>query len=282
MKNLVRKTGRALGFGLLFFVLRAVQLRKGFSYATGLALPSAAGTALAVCLALAAGAELLLALRLSGEKLPFRRRFAPAEGMKTALVMGGMLMAAGGALLAACCVTGGGIAAGAAGVLGVAAGVGVVLFTQQMGHRVELGVGPLLPALFFGVFLVLAEYLPEADDPVLARYYIPVLAAAMAAYAFSALAGCVQGETSPRWFTPVAELTAALCVAAIADSTGPFSPGLKGVSRALVYAGCALILGTFLALQRRDDELPPEEEEEAEENEAGEEPAEGSEELEAD
>lgn len=279
MRNFVGKAGRPVGFGLLFFALRAAQLRSGFDSATGLALPSAAGTALAVCLVLAAAVEVLLSLRLSKEKLPFRRRFAPAEEIKALLVMGGMLLALGGALLAARAVTGGGIALGAAGVLGVAAGVGAVLFTQQIGHKVELSVMPLLPAIFFGVFLVLSEYLPKADNPVLAQYYIPVLASALTAYAFSALAGCVQGETSPRWFTPVAELAAALCLAAIADSVGPFSPGLGGIGRALVYGGCALLLGTFLLLQRREGELPPEKEPvETEDGPAGEAP-EGSEEA---
>lgn len=259
MENFVRKAGRPVGFGLLFFVLRTMQLRSGFDPVTGLSLPSAAGTALAVCLALAAVVEVLLALGLSGEKLPFQRRFAPAAEMKTALVMGGMLLALGGALLTARAVTGGGIALAAAGVLGIAAGVGAVLFVRQPGRREKAGVAPLLPALFFGVFLVLSEYLPEADNPVLAQYYLPVLASAMTAYAFSALAGCVQGEVSPRWFTPAAELAAALCLGAIADSTGPFSPGLGGIARALVYAACALILGNFLLLQRRDGQLPPEE-----------------------
>ena len=154
MRNFVGKAGRALGFGLLFFVLRTVQLWSGFDHATGLALSPAAGTALAVCLALAAAVEILLALRRSGEKLPFRRRFAPAGEMKLPLVMGGMLLALGGALLAAGNLVPirGGVymAQSAAGVLGIAAGVGVVIFTQQAGRRAEQSVLPLLPAMFFG------------------------------------------------------------------------------------------------------------------------------------
>ena len=148
-----------------------------------------------------------------------------------------------------------------------------MLFRSQAGRRAEQGVLPLLPAMFFGVFLVLSEYLPEADNPVLARFYIPVLASALTAYAFSALAGCVQGEASPRWFTPVAELATALCIAAIADGIGPFYPVARvRPGKPLVYGGCALILLSFLALQRRDGELP---EEEAAEDADGD-PAEGS------
>ena len=240
MRNFVEKAGRAVVLGLLFFGLRLLQLRSGFDPETGLALPSAAGTALAACLAAAAALEALLALRLSKEKIPFRRRFAPVGGMKMALVMGAMLLIAGSALMAACAVIGSGIALGAAGLLGAAAGVGVLLFTQQTGRRVDLSVMPLLPAMFFAVFLVLAEYLPEADNPVLAGYYIPVLAAAMTAYAFS-------------------QLAAALCIAAAADGLASFSGGLWGISKVLVYAGCALTLLAFLALQRRERELPPEE-----------------------
>ena len=259
MRNFVEKAGRAVVLGLLFFGLRLLQLRSGFDPEPGRARPSAAGTALAACLAAAAALEALLALRLSKEKMPFRRRFAPVGGMKMALVMGAMLLIAGSALMAACAVIGSGIALGAAGLLGATAGVGVLLFTQQTGRRVDLSVMPLLPAMFFAVFLVLAEYLPEADNPVLAGYYIPVLAAAMTAYAFSQLAGCVQGESSPRWFTPIAELAAALCIAAAADGLASFSGGLWGISKVLVYAGCALTLLAFLALQRRERELPPEE-----------------------
>ena len=275
MANFVRKAGRAAGLGTLLFVLRAVQLQSGFDLTTGLDLPSAAGTVLAVCLALAAAAEILLAMRLSKEKLPWRRRFAPAAEMKIPLVMGGLLLSGGGAALAACAVAGGGVATGAAGVLGAIAGAGALIFVQQSGRRAETGVAPLLPAMFFGVFLVLAEYLPKADDPVTARYYIPVLAAAAAAYAFSYLAGCVQGETSSRWFTPSAELAAVLCLAAAADGLGPFYPGLGGMARVLVYGGCALLFLGFLALQRRESELPLEETPEAAEME----PAEGSEEA---
>ena len=59
MRNFVEKAGRAVVLGLLFFGLRLLQLRSGFDPETGLALPSAAGTALAACLAAAAALEAL-------------------------------------------------------------------------------------------------------------------------------------------------------------------------------------------------------------------------------
>ena len=51
--------------------------------------------------------------------------------------------------------------------------------------------------MFFGVFLVLTVYLPAANDPVLPRYYLQILAAAIAAYAFSQLAGFLRRRAAP-------------------------------------------------------------------------------------
>ena len=52
--------------------------------------------------------------------------------------------------------------------------------------------------MFLGVFLVLEVYLPSSSDPVLARFYIPLLAAVGTACAFSRLAGLLRGEGSVR------------------------------------------------------------------------------------
>ena len=119
-------------------------------------------------------------------------------------------------------------------------------------------VAPVLPAMFFGVFLVLAVYLPAADDPVLARYYLPVLASAMVAYAFSLLAGFLRGESSPRSFTPVADLAVVTSVATLADG---------GLSQKLLFGGCAVILSVFLLLQRDTPQAPAQKPEPAEEPE---------------
>ena len=110
---------------------------------------------------------------------------------------------------------------------------------------------PLLPALFFGVFLVLAIYLPAASDPVLARYYLQMLAAAMVAFAFAQLSGFLQNESCRRRFPPVADLAVMLSIAAMADG---------GVALTLLFCGCAVILSVFLWLQSCAEPKAPSEE----------------------
>ena len=229
--------------GLLLFALRLAQLRTGFDSETGLALASLPGTLLAALLAVCAAAELVLCRRLPGEKAAFDVQFARPERAVPCLVAGSFLLAAGGALLLVSALPARGAAAMAAGVLAVAAAGGFLLLVRQLRAGGTAGVLPLLPAMFFAVFFVLTVYLPAGADPVLARYYLPVLAASAAAYALSQLAGFLRRESSARSFVWTADCAVILCLAAMADSLS--SPGLL-----LLYAGCALLLSVFLLLRR--------------------------------
>lgn len=229
--------------GLLLFALRLAQLRTGFDSETGLAVASLPGTLLAALLAVCAAAELVLCLRLPGEKAAFDVQFARPERAVPCLVTGSFLLAAGGALLLVSALPARGVAAMAAGILAVAAAGGFLLLVRQLRAGGTAGVLPLLPAMFFAVFFVLTVYLPAGADPVLARYYLPVLAASAAAYALSQLAGFLRRESSARSFVWTADCAVILCLAAMADSLS--SPGLL-----LLYAGCALLLSVFLLLRR--------------------------------
>lgn len=229
--------------GLLLFALRLAQLRTGFDSETGLAVASLPGTLLAALLAVCAAAELVLCLRLPGEKAAFDVQFARPERAVPCLVAGSFLLAAGGALLLVSALPARGVAAMAAGILAVAAAGGFLLLVRQLRAGGTAGVLPLLPAMFFAVFFVLTVYLPAGADPVLARYYLPVLAASAAAYALSQLAGFLRRESSARSFVWTADCAVILCLAAMADSLS--SPGLL-----LLYAGCALLLSVFLLLCR--------------------------------
>lgn len=229
--------------GLLLFALRLAQLRTGFDSETGLAVASLPGTLLAALLAVCAAAELILCLRLPGEKAAFDVQFARPERAVPCLVAGSFLLAAGGALLLVSALPARGVAAMAAGILAVAAAGGFLLLVRQLRAGGTAGVLPLLPAMFFAVFFVLTVYLPAGADPVLARYYLPVLAASAAAYALSQLAGFLRRESSARSFVWTADCAVILCLAAMADSLS--SPGLL-----LLYAGCALLLSVFLLLCR--------------------------------
>ena len=229
--------------GLLLFALRLAQLRTGFDSETGLAVASLPGTLLAALLAVCAAVELVLCLRLPGEKAAFDVQFARPERAVPCLVAGSFLLAAGGALLLASALPARGVAAMAAGILAVAAAGGFLRLVRQLRAGGTAGVLPLLPAMFFAVFFVLTVYLPAGADPVLARYYLPVLAASVTAYALSQLAGFLRRESSARSFVWTADCAVILCLAAMADSLS--SPGLL-----LLYAGCALLLSVFLLLRR--------------------------------
>ena len=247
MKNFFWRVGRLWCAGIILLLLRLTQNRSGFDPATGLSIHSLPGAAALVILGLCAAAELALSFRNHGEKSEFRAQFAPPEKELLAAVLGSLLLAAGGILLALQGFQTGDIAAGAAGVLAVAAGAGVLLLNRGARAGGELSVLLLIPAMLFAVFYVLAVYLPAEDDPVFMRYYLPVLTAAMVAYAFSELAGFLRKESSPRGFLFAGDLTVVLCLMAIADGT---------LAQALLLAGCALILSVYLLLCRNEAPSP--------------------------
>lgn len=234
-----RKAGFSLAAGLILLVLRLLQNASGFDPETALALPSLPGTLLIILLPVLLAAQLFLQRGVSREKVAFDCAFSPSAALKMPMVLGSMLLAAGGALLAVTSVTqNAGTVNIVCGVLGVAAGFGMILFAVQFFSGSDLTVTPVLPLMLFGVFLVLTVYLPTAEDPVLVRYYIPILASAAAACAFSQLAGFLQLESRPRSFAVTGNLAAALCIAALADDTG--------MPLRIFFVGCAVILIVFL------------------------------------
>ena len=115
--------------------------------------------------------------------------------------------------------------------------------------------------MVFSVLFVLVVYLPEESNPVLERYYLPVLAASMAACAFYQLAGLACREGKLRWFVFFGNLAVPLCLAAMADCAEDWG-------RMLSFFGFALVLTVFL-LTRRDTLLPEPEPEEEKNEEKG-------------
>ena len=254
-KRFWSKVGYLWILGLVFFALRLVQLRVGFDPATGLAIPTLWGSVLAHYAAVCAVGQFLVCFfTVPGVRTDFAGAFDPPVKSVPAAAAGGMLLAAGGVLLLLSALPVRGVAAMAAGVLAVAAGGGFVLLTRQIRRGDALTVFPLLPAMFFSVFFVLAVYLPEESDPVLSRFYIPVLAAAMAAAAFSLLAAFLRQEGNLRTFTFVGNLSVMFCLAAAADGVG------GDWAKAPLFLGCALVLSVFLFLSREHPVPLPEEE----------------------
>lgn len=236
--------------GLLLLALRWAQLKSGFDPATGLARQSAPGIILAGAILLLAAAELALCFLLSGDKRSYSCCFQPVERRTFPLLAAGsLLLVAGCVLLAVSDLPGAGRGALkiAAAAVGIAAAAGLLLFARQTGNGEERTF-PLLPAMVFSVLLLLVVYLPQDSNPVLAQYYLPVLAAALTACAFYQLAGFACREARLRWFVLFGDLAVPLCLAALADS-------VRNPGQALIFAGCALVLTVFLLL-RRAEPLP--------------------------
>ncbi len=250
MKDLLTRIGRLWCAGAVLLVLRLLQNQTGFEAATGLSKSSVPGTLLPVLLVICAAAELILCFRLPKRSADFTDLFAPPNQQQlTAAVLGSFLLVAGGALMAVNAFLHGEIAAGAAGLLAIAAGAGLVILNRQIRAKAEISFVPLLPLMFFGVFFVLAVYLPLEDDPVFPRYYLPILSASMVAYSFSLLAGFCRHESGLRTFLFTADMTVILCLAAAADA---------GIETRLLFLGCALVMSVYLFLRREPEELPEE------------------------
>lgn len=244
MNTIKSSTARIWCGGIILFGLRLIQDQTGFDSATGLTLPSVAGVALPLALVVLAALEVLLVRRQSSGKPSFDSHFAPPERSLTALVVGCMMLGTGGFLLLMDTADRS-ITATVTGVLALLTCFGFLALGRQMRAWDELNILFVLPSLFFGVFLVLTVYLPTVSDPVLARYYLQILAAALAAYAFGHLAGFLRRESTPRTFTAVGELAVMSSIAAAADGDEAAS---------LLFVGCAVVLSVFLALQRGEQE----------------------------
>ena len=234
-KRFWSKVGYLWILGLVFFALRLVQLRVGFDPATGLAIPTLWGSLLAHYAAVCALGQFLVCFFTAPRvRTDFAGAFDPPVKSVPVMAAGGMLLAAGGVLLLLSALPVRGVAAMAAGGLAVAAGGGFILLTRQVRRGDTLTVFPLLPARFFSVFFVLAVYLPEESDPVLAAF--------------------LRQEGNLRTFTFVGNLSVMFCLAAAADGVG------GDWAKAPLFLGCALVLSVFLFLSREHPVPLPEEE----------------------
>lgn len=252
MKNTAYLKGLRLWIeGLLLLCLRWAQLRTGFDPDTGLSRPSLPGTILAAAVAFLAVAEFVLSFRgVPGGKRTFLNCFGQPERRDLPLLAaGGLLICAGGVL-----PPGWSTLTIASAVLAAASAAGFILLARQLRSGGQPRTLCLLPAMFLSVLFLLMVYLPEESNPVLARYALPVLAAALTACAYYHLAGLTCREGSLRWFVFFGNLSVPLCLAAMADSAG--NPG-----RTLLWCGSALTLTVFLVLRRAEPLPEPEAEE---------------------
>lgn len=243
--------------GLLLLALRWAELKNGFDSDTGLSRRSVPGMVLAAMILFLAAVELFLCLRtIPGGKRTYRNCLEPLDRKQLPLLAAGSLLPVIGVVLLP--GTGALEIAAAAAALGTA--VGLILFAKIVRSGADIKVFQLLPAMVFSVIFVLVVYLPEEGNPVLARFYLPVLAAALVSCAFYQLAGLTCREGKLRWFVFCGDLAVPLCLASMADCAGD-------LGRMLIYFGFALVLTQFL-MTRRSELLPEPEPEEDEEEKA--------------
>lgn len=246
----IKELKRIWGMGLAMFALRLYQNKYDFDPSTGLHFLSVVGIALVV-LIIASAALAFIANRKESRKRPrFSDHFAAPNRSTIVLVSAGFLFAAGGVMLGVNSIsTEGGIAPLVAAVFALASFMGFLILIKQLRSESAFSVGPMLPVLFFSAFWVLTLYLPAANDPILARYFLPILAASLSACAFAQLAGFFLRETRVRTFCIVADFAVALNIAAIADLN----------HHSLLFAASAVMLSAFLMLQGKNVEKAPEE-----------------------
>ena len=243
MNSVKKKLLPLWGIGLALFGLRLAEKLTGFDPVTGLAVPTPARYALIAAVVLAGAYAVAAGWKYHQDKPAFEEHFAAPGKWKGALVLGGFLFIGGGLWL------GGqaganhlGLAPMATAGLAALTGCGILVLTKRMGdEEADSTVAPLLPALFFAAFWMLSLYIPTGTDPVLARYWLPILAAGMCAYALAQLAGFFRGESRVRDFAIVARLAVMLSIGAAAEPDVTYAP---------LFIGCAVVLSAFLALEK--------------------------------
>lgn len=253
----------ALGGGCAAFVLRLLQWRVGFEPDTGLPVPGApfgAATALLAVLVMVLSGLLSRRLPKESEGTPlFPQGFStPEAGLLTLAVAGVFLMAVSGlADMAAGLGVQGipGMAALSAVsrreqlILGVLTAVSAVcLFPAVAACRLRpdgmarpfSGTLLLAPVVCLVIRLVLV-YRQDSANPVLAAYWVELLALVLVILALYRLSAFSCGAGRTRRFVLYAVPAAALCLGALADG--------GALSSLLFNAGAALLLTGFL-LQR--------------------------------
>ena len=251
--------------GVILLILRLIQLNSGFDPVTGLSLPSLAGRMVWILLLACLAAEVVMLFRQPKDgKRSFACCFKVLEDAKVpglllegawvpGLIAASLLMVGGGALLLADALPLQGnqkLVCAVSGLFCIAGGVGFLLLTRKMRGGGTPSVLALVPSMFFSALYLLVVYFPEDHNPVLDRFYLLVLAAALPALFLYQLSAFFQKEGSIRWFGFMADLTVIVCCAAMADCALNSSH-----ARLLINISFAIFASLFL-LMLRPEPLP--------------------------
>lgn len=250
----------ALGGGCAAFLLRLAQWRAGFEPGTGLPVPGSPFGVLTAALAILAGAACLLLRKRLPEAADasaplFPEGFSTADpGLLTPAAAGVFLMAAAGL-------------ADLAGGLGVQGLPGQTLLAAadrreqlilglvtlaaaaclfpavpacRKGGRTEgrsFSATPLLASVVCLVVRLVLVYRQDSSNPILAAYWVELMALVMAILALYRLSAFACGAGRTRRFVLYAVPAVVLCLAALADG---------GLASVLFNGGAALALTGFM------------------------------------
>ena len=218
--------------------LRIVELRTGF-LPSGLPEGNTVGKLL-VCVLLMAAAVFLVPAR----KLPGRAgttgsfvSYFPFDGTLplTLLVSGALLLCASGVWAAA---TDRRVIVLAPALLRLAGGVSLFA-AAALARRGREDVRKLLVPVISLVVQLVISYRANAADPVLAHFYVEILALAAMALLYLCFASFACGLGSVRRFFPLAALSAVLCACVAAQGGDP--------ATLLAYIGRTVVAAAMLA-----------------------------------
>lgn len=235
-----KRLGICWGLGVGMFLLRFSQNRFAFDPETGLYTRGTAGIALGILVAVSLVLSFLFSWFGNKERPPFSEHFSAPDRSTLLLVSSAFLFVGGGIFIGMDALSATmHVAPLVTAALAVLSGVTVLLLTRQLRNGRTPSILLTLPLLFFVAFWTLTLYLPAASDPVLARYYLPILAAAVSAYAIAQFSGFFRNETRVRMFRFTASYAVTLCIASVAECNG----------HSLLFLACALFLSVFLGLE---------------------------------
>ncbi len=238
-----KRLGICWGLGVGMFLLRFSQNRFAFDPETGLYTRGTVGIALGILVAVSLVLSLLFSWSGGKERPSFSEHFSTPDRSTLLLVLSAFLFVGGGVLVGMDALSAElRVAPLVTAALAVLNGIAVLLLTRQLRNGGTHSVLVTLPHLFFVAFWTLTLYLPAASDPILARYYLPILAAAVSAYAIAQFSGFFRTETRVRMFRFTASYAVILCITAIAEWNG----------HSVLFLACALFLSVFLGLEKQE------------------------------
>lgn len=252
MKKTQMLTAAAVIWGIVGFAVRRLYLITALEPGTGLPIsgvPARYGLAIVVILTMVTSAVLSGGYRKwNPESDNFETVFAiPGTTTLTAVLASGALMIFSGLSNVAAFIMnrsvgmqGIGIIRPILGFLCIIAGIGIIFTAASLKHEKEAKSPALVAPGFVMCIWAMASYRNWAQNPVLGRYIIPLLAVLIGMIACYMLAGFAYGKPNVRITIVLCFLGASLAIMALGDMNGFYD--------ILLFASQAVFLLTMMLI----------------------------------